>query len=260
MARKFKNKYELSARLEYLMRIGLVDREKLQQYKLAFKDPSNNCKFAIYREKILEVFFKIFDIMVENDPIYEKVRQQVILRYRNTRNRANKKKLRKMYGSIRKDYKKMKINEDEVEKLKARHQELLKGPRGKGWAAQTVKALAAVNRAKKLRDARADDNSRVGQSTDPSKHGEAVNRLVRNAVDRAETKDAIKRGAAIRQKALNPSKGEIDAVMKAGPTPKRLGPPERTPPRDAPNKEARVEVDKKKTLAQRVRNLFRTEG
>jgi hypothetical protein len=76
-------KFELGKRLEFLMRIGLVDRTKLQQYKLAFKNPENNVKFQHYRSKILEVFFKIFDIIENNDAIYERVRQQVIVRYRN---------------------------------------------------------------------------------------------------------------------------------------------------------------------------------
>ena len=76
-------KFELSKRLEFLMRIGLVDRAKLQQYKLAFKNPENNVKFQHYRSKILEVFFKIFDIIETNDAIYERIRQQVILKYRN---------------------------------------------------------------------------------------------------------------------------------------------------------------------------------
>jgi len=87
-------RYELSKRLEFLMRIGLVDRSRLQQYKLAFKDPENNLKFQHYRSKILEVFFKIFDIIQDNDPIFEKVRQQVILRYRNQRPMKKKKQIK----------------------------------------------------------------------------------------------------------------------------------------------------------------------
>lgn len=78
-------KYELTDRLEYLMKIGLVDRSKLTQYKLAFRDPENNVKFKHYRDKILEVFFKIFDIVSDNNPIYEKVRQQVLINYRKNR-------------------------------------------------------------------------------------------------------------------------------------------------------------------------------
>jgi hypothetical protein len=80
---KYPKRDFLPDRLELLMRLGLVDRSKLQQYKLAFKNPDANVRYQHYRSKILEVFYRVFEIVATNDPIFIKVRQEVIRRYRN---------------------------------------------------------------------------------------------------------------------------------------------------------------------------------
>lgn len=161
MAKYPRNKF-LPDKLEYLMRIGLVDRSKLQQYKLAFKDPDNNVRFQHYRPKILEVFYKIFEIVADNDPIFMKVRQEVQRRYRNQKPMKKKKldeatmpRHQKNINAFRRDLEKWELNSPE--KVHATHNELQKGkPEGmhhREYIAKRVMTVAAVGRLKKAKSA-----------------------------------------------------------------------------------------------------------
>ena len=227
MARKADKQYTLPPRLEYLMRIGLVDRSKLQQYKLAFKNPENNVKFQIYREKILEVFFKVFDIMAKNDPIYEKVRQQVIIQYRKARDKKMKK-----HVSI------TEMDDHTVNKATKAHEDLLNLPkdkRGKGWASDTVKALSVKNKAIRDREAR----NQAAQHNPDTRMGTEINPL----------KQKVKIAQLIQKK-------KYEQRMNDKPTdaaPKQY--PARLPPRadiGEKNKTDTKKVEAKRTLFQKL--------
>ena len=254
----------LPPRLEYLMRIGLVDRSKLQQYKLAFKDPDNNVKFKHYREKILEVFYKIFDIVAEHDPIYEKVRQQVIVKYKYNLNRKKRRPMKE-------DIDLVEMDDETVRKTGEAHKSLLNSKvRGKNWAAKTVKALATHKKAIRDRDVRNaslkdNPNSRVGNSTNQKAHSDVINKLAARGDVKAKLRQSnqadkerwAKESSSRVQSILNNPKHAEDGAKIVNP-PKPSVPTVRSPPAPGLNK---PEADKKKVgagraLADRVKRLL----
>lgn len=65
------------SKINKLLAIGLVDKDKYLQYKKAMSDIRKNAKVAAYREMILNVLDELMDVVTKDSAIYQRVKMAV---------------------------------------------------------------------------------------------------------------------------------------------------------------------------------------
>lgn len=167
-------------RLNELLRLGLVDRDRLELYKRIMKDTKQSSKIQRYRDMILDIYDKFADIVLDNDAIYQRVRVEVQKKRFNEEGGAGEmgtKELLDKYRKMTPGQSKTVISEAEIDRRKKLR--LPKDPKKEGPVPQKV--VSKYKKALKKPESAADRIRR-----------EAETKRARNAAKDAWKKHAFK--------------------------------------------------------------------
>lgn len=68
---------EMDAKKDKLLRMGLGDKDKLNQYRQALKDPDTSGKYVVLRKHLLSMLEKLFKVVTDDQTMYQKTQSKL---------------------------------------------------------------------------------------------------------------------------------------------------------------------------------------
>ena len=163
------------ARFDLWLRSGLVKEKDLPKTRIAFKDVDKNVRVEWLRRHILNVYKKLLDITIEDQDLYQRIRNTILQKYGNGKTMAEElsegKRGAKPLDAKFKSHVKKLVDSNDVHGLSKLHAQT----KGHGQAY----LIGKLNYLQRRQNSKPQSSgTSQGKMTDPEKHQAAIHRLI----------------------------------------------------------------------------------